>query len=341
MAVTKNRGEVERALGRADPAIRCYLLYGPDESGSRALAAKLAAGLGADAERIDLAAAQLKADPALLADEAASVSLFGGARHIRVEGAGDDCLAAVEALLDAPAAGNPVVLIGGALRKDAKIVKRLEGDAAALIFASWLPEGQEADRIAIEIGRAAGLRIDPDLARRLAQAAGGDRAVLAREVEKLALYADADPQAPKEATHAMVDAVGADAAEADLSRMIDALFSGDTAALDREFTRAAAEGLDAIPRIRAVLRRLQTVVPARTEMDRGAAPRAAIDKAARQLFWKEKDAVARDLPRWTSQRLAMAIDRCAAMERTLKSARGPGGVAADQLLLAMARSVRR
>lgn len=341
MTLTKNRGEIERALGRADPALRCYLLYGPDESGSRALAGALAKALGDGAERIDLAPAQLKADPALLADEAAAVSLFGGARHIRVEGAGDDCLAAVEALLDAPAAGNPVVLIGGALRKDARLVKRLEGDAAALVFASYPPEGADADRIAAELARAVGLRLDGDCARRLAEAAGGDRAVLAREIDKLALYADADPAAPREATHAMIDAIGADASEADPGRLLDALFAGDTVALDRELARALAEGQDAIPRMRAVLRRLGAMLAARAEMARGASAKSAVERSARGMFWREKDALVRDLPRWSTPRLTAAVDRCAAMERTLKSARGPGGVAADQLLVAMARSVRR
>ena len=36
--------------------------------------------MGAEAERVDLSGAELKADPARLADEAASISLFGGAR---------------------------------------------------------------------------------------------------------------------------------------------------------------------------------------------------------------------------------------------------------------------
>ena len=88
-----NRSQIERALAR--PAdTRLFLLHGPDESGSRGLARALAAAMGADAERIDLTGAELKADPARLADEAAAISMFGGARWILVEQAGDDCVAA-------------------------------------------------------------------------------------------------------------------------------------------------------------------------------------------------------------------------------------------------------
>ena len=72
--------------------------------------------MGDDAERIDLSGAELKADPARLADEAAAISMFGGARWILVEQAGDEILPALEALIEAPAAGNPVAIVAGALK---------------------------------------------------------------------------------------------------------------------------------------------------------------------------------------------------------------------------------
>src|SRR3546814_14865339 len=79
--------------------------------------------MGPDAERIDLDGAALKIDPARLADEAASISLFGGARWIRVTLAGDEALPAIEGLLQAAQAGNPVIPIGGPLKTISKILK--------------------------------------------------------------------------------------------------------------------------------------------------------------------------------------------------------------------------
>lgn len=341
MAGTRKREEAERALARPDPAIRCYLLYGPDDSGSRALAAKLAMALGPDAERIDLSPAQLKGDPALLADEAAAVSLFGGARHVRVEGAGDECLAAVEALLEAPAAGNPVVLIGGGLRRDARIVKRVEGDRAGFAFASYAPEGLAADRLAAEIAQAHGLRLEPEVARRLAEGANNDRAVIAREIEKMALFLDAAPERPGTVSHATLDAIGVDGGDARESALMAALFGGDTAALDRELARRAEAGQDGVPLVLAVLRRLMILLPARLDMDGGGSAMTGVMRAAGYLPESEKKAIAAVLPRWPAARLAAAVERLSEMARTQKSSRGPGSVAADQLLLTMARSVRR
>ena len=55
--------------------------------------------MGAGSERIDLSGADLKGDPARLADEAAAISMFGEGRWILVEQAGDEIVPALDALL--------------------------------------------------------------------------------------------------------------------------------------------------------------------------------------------------------------------------------------------------
>ena len=49
-----NRAQIERALDSATTDIRAFLLYGPDESQSRDLAARIGRRLGPAAERVDL-----------------------------------------------------------------------------------------------------------------------------------------------------------------------------------------------------------------------------------------------------------------------------------------------
>jgi DNA polymerase-3 subunit delta len=258
-----NRAQIERALDGAGAEHRLYLLYGPDESSSRDLASRLARALGTEAERIDLDGATLKSDPARLADEAASISLFGGRRFLRVEPAGDESVEAVEALLSATAAGNPVVMIAGTLRKDSKLVKLALAHPAILAFASYAPEGGDADRLATAMARDAGLRVRPDVARRLASATGGDRALLAREIDKLALYLDAAPDRPRDLDHEALDALGAAIEEGDLSRLVEAVMGGDPAAADAELARLGGEGIEGIPILRALLRRLHLLAPLR------------------------------------------------------------------------------
>jgi DNA polymerase-3 subunit delta len=342
--VKANRGQVERALDAPSSDIRLFLLHGPDDAGSRALAERLERSMGPDAERIDLDSAALKGDPARLADEAASISLFGGARHIRLTVTNaDDALPGVEALLDATVAGNPVVAIAGTLRGTSALLKRALADAAVLSFASYAPEGQDADRLAEAMARDAGLRIaSGDVAHRLVSAANNDRAVLAREIEKLALYLDAAPDRPAELDHAALDALSADADEGDLSRLVDAVFGGDPAAAADEMARLSSVGMEGIPLIRAVMKRAQLLGTLRAEVERGNSVDAVMaSPAGKALFWKEKGSVQRQLQRWSATRLATAQSRLLAAERAAKSSGTLGAVAVESEFLAISRAAQR
>lgn len=334
------RGQIEKALAAPQPEQRLFLLHGPDESGSRDLAARLAKAMGSEAERIDLTGPALKADPARLADEAASMSLFGGARFIRIDPAGDEILEAVQALLDAPPGGNPVVAIAGALRKESKLLKLALASSQILAFASYAPEGNEADRLAIAMARDMGLRIHADIARRLADATSGDRGLLARELEKLALFADAAPDRPGEIDGDALDALGAATDEGDLSRLVDAVLGGRADGAEAELTRLSGEAIEGIPVIRALLRRLLLLAAMRAEADR-TSPDAAPVSPGKPLFWKDKESISQQLARWTPTALETAIRRLAAAERLVKAPGCPGEAVVDEELLAISRAAAR
>ncbi len=336
-----SRAQVERALDQAPADIRFVLLYGPDESQSRALAARLAQSRGPDAERIDLTGAVLKADPARLADEAASISLFGGARHIRVEPAGDEIMEAVEALLESPAGGNPVVIVAGALRKDSKLVKRALAEPTVLGLASYLPEGGDVDRLATTLAREHGLRLDPDVARQLGVASGGDRALLGRELEKLALFVDATPDRPVPLDQAAFDALSADSSDGDLSRLVDAVLGGHGERASAEIASLAIDGVEGIALLRPVLRRLIQLAALRAEVEQGNSVESVMASSGRAIFWKEKGVLSTQLSRWTATKLAKALDRIGQAERAVKSSGSVGSIMVEAELLAISREAAR
>ncbi|HEY0112304.1 MAG TPA: DNA polymerase III subunit delta [Allosphingosinicella sp.] len=335
-----NRAQIERAL-RNPGQQSFFLLYGPDDSGSRALAKLVAVAMGAEAERVELSGSELKSDPARLADEAASLSLFGGARYVLVEPAGDECVAAVEALLQAPQRGNPVVLVAGALKPASKLLKLALGEPSALAFASYAPEGAEAERMVAEMARAEGIAVRPDVARRLADGCGGNRAILALELQKLALYLGAAPDRPQPLDHDALDEVGAAAEEGDLSRLVDSVGSGNMALLKAELQRLSSEGVEGVPLIRAVLRRMSLLTRLRAQVERGQSVDAVMASQGKSLFWKEKDGVARQLGRWRAEALARSVSRLVEAERQLKASGGLGPVAADEELFAICRKAAR
>lgn len=334
-----NANQIRTALDRPGPDTRFYLLHGPDEAGARALAAQLARALGSEAERIDLEPATLRSDPARLADEAASMSLFGGVRFVRVEGMGEESLEAVQALLDAPQAGNPVVAIAPSVKASGKLVKLAIAAPAALSFACYVPEGADAERLAEQLARELGMRLAAGSAARLVAASGGDRAVLARELDKLALYLDAAPDRPRELDGAALDAVAADMGEGELGNAIEAVIDGQVAELSAELARLSAGGVSPIPLLRQLVRRLMTLAELRAEVDAGAGAAAVVER--HNVFFKERAATQRALRRWPSPRLAEAITRARAGERAIMSAGNAGNVLAEQALTGIARLAAR
>jgi len=330
-----------RALDSADPAIRLYLLYGSDEAGARAYAARLGPALGADVERIDLSGDVLKSDPARLADEAAAISLFGGRRWIRVDPAGDESVAAVTALLEAPAAGNPVAIIAPNLRKDAKLVKLADASDAALVLACYPPEGRELDQLARELARERGLDLWPDVAGRLAKACAGDRAILESELEKLALYLDAAPDRPQQVPAEALDALGAGIDEGDLSRLSGLVFGGDPGGADAEMARLGSEGIEGVPVLRALGRRALLLAQLRAQVAEGDSVDRVMETGGKAVFFKEREAVRRALSRWNPDTLGTAVGRIAEAERQLKAPGYVGPSAVEEEVLAITRAAAR
>lgn len=327
-----------RALDSPDPNIRFYLFYGPGQSQSRAFADRLLQGL--QAEKSGISAQAAASDPAILADEAAAIGLFGGRRALWVEPAGDELLPAVEALLEAAATESPVIAIGGALRKTSPLLKLAESHAIALAHISYEPDERDSQRIVDELARSEGLRLGPGVAARLASAAGNDRGVIAQEVAKLALYCGATVERPVEAGTDALDEIGA-GNEGEWLRLGDLALAGDLNGLSRELDSSAADA-DPIGVLRALQRRLLMLAPIRARVDRGERPHDAVTSAGKVVFWKDKSLVTRQIGLWDSKALARIIERCGELERRLmRPDSPPPSVAFEEELLTIARTAQR
>lgn len=318
-----------QTLARPDPATRLFVLGGPDAAGSQALCDGLARAWGDGAERIDFTPAQIKDDPALLADEAASISLFGGARWIYVRshsGGGDEMMVAAENLLAAPAAGNPVVVVGHGFTAKSKLSKLAETHPLAICVISYPPEGQAADRIAETLAASLGLTLDRDVARAVVAATGGDRGIMAQEIEKLALYCDATPEAPARATLAEWQAIGADLEEEDVSGAVAIVLGGRLKALPALLHTLAATGTSDIRLVRAIATRALLLARLRSQVESGQSVSQVMGSAGKAIFWKERDSVEQQLRRWDIARLARLIERLHALERALKAPQNAGTI---------------
>lgn len=330
-------------LTRLPGATRLFLVAGPDESTCEAVGAHLVALAGADAERIDLAGDDLKRDPARLATDAASLSLFAGANVIRltIGGSGDDCLAAVEALFAADAAPNPVVAIAPALTKKSKLFKLVEDSDVARVAVCYQPEARELAAIAVAAARSEGLQLAGPEAARLVELVSGDQKLLVREIEKLALYRDAAPDRQRAVTAEDIAALGAAVHEEDISACVNAALAGKLGDLPGIFATIDAVGVAEIRLIRALALRVMLLARLRAEVDRGQHPKTLVADKRNGVFWKEADAVTAQLRLWDSIRLARLLTRLLDCERGLKASGTAGAILFRRMLVDITRQAAR
>lgn len=336
-----NRGQIEKALDAPPADCRFFLLYGPDEAGSATLAKRLERAMGPEAERIDLDGSTLRDDPARLADEAASFSMFGDKRWIRINGMGEESLPALTALLEAEVAGNPVIAIAGALKPASKLLKLALEHKQTMAFVSYQPDAREAEQIAIGIAREGGLRLSSDLGRRIADLTNGDRTLMAGEVEKLILYLDAAPDRPREATEEALDALSADNPDSDAAPLVNAVLGGDLRGMHRELGRLAEAGTAMAAVLRPLLTRAMLLANIRADFDDSGRLEGAVEMAGKAVFWKEKGVVTRQVRIWDAPGIARVIQRLAQAERASRSGRGLGDLMVRHELLAIARQAAR
>ena len=267
--------------------------------------------------------------------------MFGGPRVIWIEPAGEEIAEGVAALLDSPAVESAVVAIAGSLKKGGTLLKLAEGNAAAVAIASYAPEGRDAVRLLVGLGRSEGLTIDPSVAERIAEETGGNQAVAAGEVAKYASYLDAAPDRPRALTHEVVDLLGCGGSDGNLQRLGDLALDGDVAALLEEIDRSGLASKDGVTVLRALQRRLLTVIPLSARIAAGESASGVMASAGRAVFWKEKELVDRMLRTWPPERLARRVDRTADAEKALMLSEAPEVAVVGEHLLSVARVARR
>ena len=243
-----------------------------------------------------------------------AMALSADPRAIWIERRAEQITDGVAGLLDAGAFESPVIAIAGALRKTSGLVKLAEAHGHAAAVQSYIPEGRDADQMVIAAGRAEGLRIESDVAARLAAACANNQAIVGR-IGQVRHFLDAAPDRLRDLTHDTVDLLGADSSEGNLMRLGDLALAGDGRALLEEFEKSAIAPGEAIPAIRALQRRLVQIAPLRARIERGERVDGVLTSMGKALFWKDKSLMQRLLTNWNAERIAQAMERSASLER--------------------------
>lgn len=306
-------------VGKAARECRIFYFCGPDEAGSSDAAARTVALLPDGLERIELSGADLRKDPVLLGDEARSNSLFGGERYLFVRTAGDEAHDAVQGLIESEVEPCPVLIVATSASDKSRVAKLLAPRKDALVAMFYPPDLKSVTRAVRSMADAAGVRLDDALAERIARSAALDTRMARSEIDKLALYLDADPQAPRSADPAALDAIGASSEDDSFTGVVNCVLSGDLGRLSAELARVRELSLNPVGLALALERRAAQLAGLAARMGSRGDVRGFIEgeKQARRVFFRDAPDLATQLMRWRGARLERLIDRLVELHRTL------------------------
>lgn len=304
---------------RAVREARVFFLCGPDEAGIQDAANLLVSLLPDPGERVEMAGADLRRDPVRLGDEARSTSLFGGNRHIWVRASGDEAHDALATLVSGEAEPCPVLVLAANATDKSRSAKLLAARPDALVAMFYPPDFRDVVSAVRNMADGAGVKLGGDLADRIARAAAMDTRIARTEIEKLALYLDASPQAPRAADAAALEAIGARTEDDGLMPLVNAVLSGQVDRLPRELQRMRELGLNPVGLLLAIERRAAHLAQLAAKVGPRGDIGALIDAeaGARRIFWKDKGDYNVQLRKWRGPRLGRLVDRLMQLHRAL------------------------
>ncbi|RMF14923.1 MAG: DNA polymerase III subunit delta [Alphaproteobacteria bacterium] len=313
--------QVESFLRRLPDAISGVLIFGPDEGLVRERAETIARQVVEDitdpfrVSRLD--PAEVRADPARLADELGAISMLGGRRLVRLRDATDALADTIAAAREHDWGDSLLLVTAGELGPRSRLRRLFEGDERLAALACYRDEGAALSRLIDAVLGEAGLVIARETRDWLCAHLGEDRQASRRELEKLVLYKLDDPDRHLSLEEAMM-LVG-DGAMVTIQGIVQAVLAGDIAGIEAAWNRALAQGESPIAILRVLQGRFQRLILLTAEVAGGGDPAAIVAASRPPIFFKERAVWVRALHQWTPTRCAKAIRRLTETEIAAKT----------------------
>jgi len=307
-------------------------LYGEDAGMIRERAATLVRAVAGSLDDPFLVAELNREDANRLIEEAASLSLTGGRRVVRLRETTDAATSSVTTILKS-ASPALVVLEAPGLAARSRLRTLVEGAPDGVAIGCYPEEGRALEETIRATLAEAGVSIDGEALTWLSAQLGADRSSTRQELDKLALYVGAGGQVDLDAAMACVG----DLAGFSLDDALFAATAGEVATVDRALELAIAEGAAPVGILRAGQLHLQRLHRAHLAMDEGLAAGDAAKAARPPVFFRRTGSFVRALGIWSSSALLAAMAGLAEAERACKRTGAPDLVLARNAILALAR----
>lgn len=334
--------EVDRFLAAPlDPALRLVLVYGEDEGLIRERAISVLRKVIDDLQdpfrAADLGPAELKDDPARLADEAAALSLTGGRRAIRLRDAGDALRQPIANLLDHGQAEALVVAEAGSLSPRSKLRKLVEEHKHAIALPCFADSGRDLERVIRDGLTTHGLSASPEALAYLVAHLGADRMITRQELEKLALYGLGRDRLDL----ADVTACIGDNAARHFDDAVQAAALGDLPGVDRALTALREAGQSPVGVLRIAMTHFQKLHLVTTQIAHGVAADRAMGQLRPPLRFRAADRFKAQLGRWQTDTVERALALLLRAEKECKGGVLPADITAARALMKIAGVARR
>ncbi len=338
--------QVDGFLAKPSVDVRVALVYGADlglvRERCKALLAAVA-GDPTDPFRVAvLDAADLRSDPARLADEAAAQSLVGGRRAVHVRNADDSIAPRFRDFLADPLGDALIVAEAGELTGRSTLRRLCESAKNAVAIACYHDDARSLPAVIADLLRAQGLAASADAKAYLVNYLGGDRQLTQREIEKLALYVgargpgDTGEEAPRMVDLSAAQACVGDSAVISLDDLAYAVGDGDLPAVERAFARGLQDGAPPIRVLRAVARHFENMHLVAGLIARGQPADAAVKTLRPPIFWRYASRFRAQAGAWPAGALGHAIGRLQNVEAACKQTGAPDAALAARALLEIA-----
>lgn len=346
--ILSKRPDIERFLGKPDPAVRAALIYGRDLGVVRDRGHQLAAKLVPDPDDpFDVALLteqDLADDGGRLEGELAAQSLMGGRRLVRLrltaEKPAADKLAA-EAL-DRHVRGelNPdafFLVEAGALGRESALRKAAEKANAAAAIPCYEDEPGDVARLVRELLARDQVSLNADALQVFVARLPRERGVARQEIERLALYLG--PGSGTTATPADLEPFLGVEPDSSLFDAASDAFGGRLGEAQAGLRRAAQEGEAGPAAVRALGMHLGKLRRTLTLARNGAGLQEAAKASG--VFWKQEREFLRQARSWSLEELDRIQPEILAADRACKTAGAPDRLIAERLALTVAGRARR
>jgi DNA polymerase III subunit delta len=329
--------EADAFLRSLSPKISALLFYGPDEGlvleRAQAAAAAAAKATNPPGEILRLDDLDLEKEPDRITVELTTISMFGGRRIMRVNASRRVTAATIAPLLSGPPLEGLLIIEAGNLKPDEGLRGLFEKLPAAAAVACYADSERDLEAVLRATLKACNLDIADDARQLLLSRLGADRGQSRSEIEKLALYC----LGKQRIDVADVEAATGDASELALDMVIQAAAAGDAAAALSASERAVAGGESPQALIIATQRYFQRLHRVRTAYEATGSMETGLRALRPPLHFKIRDTFTRHVNAWPSAKLQRALDRITVAQRTARSNVLDDALAADRLVLDIAR----